>query len=53
MTGEGRSAVRNAVHRDIRMNGPSPLLLATIRTIDRFTDRTGTVVCTENLVRLI
>jgi TRAP-type mannitol/chloroaromatic compound transport system permease small subunit len=26
------------------MNGPSPLLLATIRTIDRFTDRTGTVV---------
>jgi TRAP-type mannitol/chloroaromatic compound transport system permease small subunit len=26
------------------MNGPSPWLLATIRTIDRFTDRTGTVV---------
>ena len=26
------------------MNGPSPWLLATIRTIDRFTDVTGTVV---------
>src|SRR5262245_47250862 len=26
------------------MNGPSPWLLATIRTIDRFTDRTGTVI---------
>jgi TRAP-type mannitol/chloroaromatic compound transport system permease small subunit len=26
------------------MNGPSPLLLATIRTIDRFTDRAGTLV---------
>jgi TRAP-type mannitol/chloroaromatic compound transport system permease small subunit len=26
------------------MNEPSPLLLATIRTIDRFTDRTGTVI---------
>jgi TRAP-type mannitol/chloroaromatic compound transport system permease small subunit len=26
------------------MSGPSPLLLATIRTIDRFTDRTGTVI---------
>jgi TRAP-type mannitol/chloroaromatic compound transport system permease small subunit len=26
------------------MNEPSPLLLATIRTIDRFTDRTGTAI---------
>src|SRR5262245_40505338 len=42
MTGEG--TIRNAEHLDIRMNGPSPWLLATIRTIDHFTDRTGTVI---------